>query len=232
MEDIYARCSPYMLLESTTKLVPEESEARLSENHFHSWNQIHQETSGILYTLALGGDENASRLLVEYSRRSTELLRQLAFKNPKVLHHISEYEIQWPAFWSRKVYLQEENEEMMRKLNLGEKSKLTGKFNLKCPATQTALRMLSWLQQNRDVLGLPDLTQSTREKWFQAGWLRHLHETQSHPEAQPYLRVLVEKHAINEVRRKQDKSNLETAIARRIKAEIKRGFRSVTAKAS
>lgn len=230
-EQLYRKCTPYSLLCDRAKSEPVKREARVPEEHLHDWNLLNDQTSKILYNHALGGDEDAAKLLFQYAAHSTKLLRNLAFQNPSVLLPTSEYQIQWPMPCGKKKYLKEENEKVMKAINLGAKSKLTGNFNLKSPFTQTALQLLSWLQQNQETLGLPLLTKATRKQWFEAGWKRHLFETNDHPEEYDFLRKSVEKHAHKASARKQEKRNENTVMRELIKDRVKQSFESLTAKA-
>src|SRR5207245_3713935 len=96
----------------------------------------------------------------------------------------------WPDLIGVKERYRENNEWLLKHLEVGKESYMRGKWNPNAPATQTALSMWTWLQTNQSNLGLLRLTQETRKQWFEAGWTALLDVTGHHPERNAYLRQI------------------------------------------
>jgi|GEM_PF-6522195 len=181
-----------------------------------------------LYDQAMRGDEWAAAVLVEYASTAIHALEQIARSTPERLHQMSMHQIRWPSFIGIKEFQNERNQELIKKLRLGEMSQFRHKWNPKSPATHTAYSMLYWLVENQSILQLPPLSNTSVDQWFETGWQGFCESLQNSPEKYGYLRHLYEKAAAKKVETSQEKRNLETVIRELMKKAVKQGFTSVT----
>jgi len=181
-----------------------------------------------LYDQAMQGDELAAAVLVEFASTAIQVLEHMARSTPERLHRMSMHQIRWPSFIGIKEFQNERNQELIKKLRLGEMSQFRHKWNPKSPATHTAYSMLYWLVENQSILQLPPLSKTSFDQWFETGWQGFSESLQNLPERYPYLRHLIEKAAAKKVKTSQEKRNPETVIRELMKKAVKQGFTSVT----
>jgi hypothetical protein len=118
------------------------------------------------------------------------ILGAIAKNKPEVLRPFARRLMVWPDLIGVKEGYRENNEWLLKHLEVGKECSIRGKWNPNAPATQTALCMWTWLQTNQSALELPRLTQITRKQWFKAGWTALLDVTKQHPEKNAYLRQI------------------------------------------
>lgn len=143
-----------------------------------------------LFFAAVKGDLVVIKGLLDSAVTSIEILKAIAKKNPDVLRPIARKSLVWPDLIGIKEGSRDNNERLLKHLEVGKECSLRGKWNPKSPATQTALFMHTWLNTNQSLLGLHRLTQQTRKQWFETGWTALLDVTRHHPEKVSYLRQI------------------------------------------
>jgi hypothetical protein len=138
----------------------------------------------------------------------------------------------WPdLIGNRKVSI-EWNKRLLDTLEVGKESALRGKANYKTRPTQTAALMLFWLKENQTILGLPILTQGTRNQWFEIGWDALLYFSGEHPEKDGYLRQIGShygQHSKNVgAQKKVTPATREANIRVGIRKQVWQSFQSIT----
>ena len=238
----FSHCTPFPLFQkqtesdSTTAIPAEpphwieafEADMKMGEAEATELLASYKSQTGELYEKAMWGDELAAAVLVEFASTAIQVLEHIARRKPERLHLMSMHHIRWPSFIGIKQFQNEKNQELIKKLRLGDESKFRHKWNPKSPATHTAYSMLYWLVENQSTLQLPPLSKASFDQWFETGWQGFSESLQNLPERYPYLRHLIEKAAAKKVKTSQEKRNPETVIRELMKKAVKQGFTSVT----
>ncbi len=229
--------TPYTLLHERQTSNLQKCDARMSENDLKDRDTsiIHRS----LYEYALGGDTRAAEFLFMSACQSVDYLRKLAIDKPEVLHPISMRCYDWPAITGRsKRFNERERLKLIEQLKLGEKLQidLTG-IDRDSPMSMQAFFMVGWLQQNHEVLQLPNLNKETWEKWFEIGWKYHCFAAGNEPEQHSYLRNHVFNAASSVAERRakdpkrNEKANTDGIIRRKIKGQLKQAFKKLVGNA-
>jgi hypothetical protein len=161
------------------------------------------------------------------------ILRAIAKNNPDVLRPVARRLLVWPDLIGVKEGYRENNEWLLKHLEVGKESYMRGKWNpKKSRATQAALSMWTWLHTNQNALGLPRLTQGTKEQWFEAGWTALLDVTYHHPEKDAYLRQIGQhygQHSKNTgAQERVTPATRESNIRAGIKKQLRQSFKNLT----
>jgi hypothetical protein len=143
-----------------------------------------------LFFAAVKNNQAVIKGLLDSAATVIAILGAIAKNNPDVLRPFARRLPVWPDLIGVKEGYRENNEWLLKHLEVGKECSIRGKWNPKSPATQTALGMWTWLQTNQSALELSRLTQTTRKQWFKAGWRALLDATEQHPEKNAYLRQI------------------------------------------
>jgi hypothetical protein len=143
-----------------------------------------------LFFAAVKGNQAVIKVLLDRAGMLIAILRAIAKNNPDILRPVARRLLVWPDLIGVKAGYRQNNEWLLKHLEVGKECSIRGKWNPNAPATQTALGMWIWLQTNQSALELPRLTQTTRKQWFKAGWTALLDVTYHHPEKHAYLRQI------------------------------------------
>ena len=190
-----------------------------------------QELQG-LCSSARSGDDRALWSIVEIAKVSTSLLQDVAADQPERLIPIASRDIVWPAFIGPKAASLRMNKRLIRDLQVGQNAPNRGKWKPDSPSTVAAICMASWLERNRESLGLPPLSRKTQDAWFDVGWRALLLATKGAPELHPYLKTIgrsaIGKRSTTRGMPAQTPGMLRDDVRAKIKGNILESFRSLT----
>ena len=213
----------------------------MSNDYFWETQVNQRQVINDLKSAAFKGNRQAVNLLIQVAWDSVQALDSLAREWPELLRPAARKQIMWPAFIGKKKALSGEkkgipkerkkgyvpplNGWLINTIELGEESPHKGKWSPHSPATTQAIAMFHWLDENKLCLGLPDLTENTKSKWFSTGWDGLLKATNQHPEFNDFLRLIGLHYAQHSVKnaaqkragKKTQDSNIKTGIRKQIR---------------
>jgi hypothetical protein len=191
-----------------------------------------------LFALADKGDDRALGLLIKHAWEILERMESLIERDPVRFHQWSQHEIRWPSFIGRKKVFTARHKRFMELLDLSKTCPLRHKWNPESHATQMAHQMIAWLEDNQEILALPEVSRETWEIWFEAGWESLLHATGGEPEKDPFLRGITlgiskerrKTRALSRCtspRAKEEDAMLDGVIRSDLRTALKQGFETL-----
>lgn len=142
------------------------------------------------HTQAIRGDQAAAEALAEVALWATTYLSNVGIHLPHLLRPMARHSLGWPVMGSKKTFLKNAADKMLKNLELGRDSIHAGQWKGASRATKVANSLALWLQTNHEKLCLPDLTRLTLPLWFEVGWRRLLVATNDEPHKDPLMAAI------------------------------------------